>query len=93
MHITVFAPKDDGWKAQTKLRQVAGSLGVFTVPRKARWYSRHGFLLSTEQVATLWHPPTQTVRAPKMQTNTARDLEAPAKLPQKKRRGTATLGR
>ena len=39
------------------------------------------FLLSTEELATLWHPATLTVRAPGMTTVETRELEPPVHLP------------
>ena len=52
-----------------------------------------GFLLSAEELATLWHPPTETVRAPAMRFNPSRELEAPVILPSRKEEGVAVLGR
>lgn len=40
-----------------------------------------GFLLSCEELATLWHPATATVRAPAMQFTESRELEPPVDLP------------
>jgi len=79
-------------QAKLRLRQMAGAFGQFTVPRMARFHmgrvslgnrsSRgRGFLLSTEELATLWHPATMTVRAPAMQVTGSRELEPPVDLP------------
>jgi len=51
-----------------------------------------GFLLSHEELATLWHPPTATVLAEQMQTTEFMELEAPAKLDSGKEEGSVPLG-
>jgi len=61
-----------------------------SLPRPPR---RRGFLLSDEELATLWHPATQTVRAETMAMNVSRELEPPAALPSKDEEGVAALGR
>jgi hypothetical protein len=63
-------------------------------PRPSGRTSRpRGFLLSSEELATLWHPPTETVRAPAMRFNESRELEAPLSLPSRNEKGVAILGR
>ena len=53
-----------------------------------------GFLLSTEELATLWHPATATVRAPTMEVTNSRELEPPSNLPRPLQEpDLATLGR
>jgi hypothetical protein len=42
---------------------------------------RDAFLLSAAELATLWHPASQTVRAAAMDTVTWRQLEPPVELP------------
>ena len=76
-----------------QLRRMAGAFGQFTVPRMARFhlarirrsqplrYRGRAFLLSCEELATLWHPATATVRAPAMQFTESRELEPPVDLP------------
>ncbi len=79
-------------QAVRKLRELAGAFGPFQMPRLASFHatrimqgdsdSRHrGFLLSTEELATLFHPPTETVRAPTMARVDSRELEPPVHLP------------
>jgi len=80
--------------AKAMLRQLAGAFGQFTVPRLARFHATRarrtrrfshragrGFLLSCEELATLWHPATATVRAPAMQVTESRELEPPVTVP------------
>lgn len=91
--------------AESRIQQMAGAFGQFTVPRMAKFRLSRvrtgvakphscGFLLSCEELATLWHPPTVTVRAPAMRVTESRELEPPADLPSPLREpDTATLGR
>ena len=84
------AAAEKGPLAEDRLQQMAGAFGAFTQSRLAtfhmrrlrsgatRWSSRQGTLLSHEELATLFHPPTATVAAEKMQTTEFRELEPPA---------------
>ena len=105
IRLIVHAPPDAAHRAESHLRQMAGAFGQFTFPRMARFrLSRihrrpsklvsRGFLLSCEELATLWHPATATVRAPGMQVTESRELEPPTALPSPLREpDTVTLGR
>lgn len=70
-----------------KLYEMTGAFGQFNVPRLASFHASAGrwrrrrFLLSTEELATLWHPATGTVRAPTMTAVESRELEPPTHLP------------
>jgi len=92
--IVVFGPQTDAQVARAQIQHIAGAFGHFTLPRMATFHvfpvRRHGmrdrsrgrgFLLSAEELATLWHPATATVRAPAMQTTQCRELEPPRLLP------------
>jgi len=95
--------------ARAKLHEMAAGFAQFTVPHRSRFVlsrirSRQsfprlrpgrGFLLSSEEVATLWHPATDTVRAEAMDTTQSRELEPPVTLPSRKGKGQeiALLGR
>ena len=94
IHVTVAAPLEDAARAKQLLRQMTGAFGQFTIPRMATFHvsrvrrsdprgrrSAGGFLLSSEELATLWHPATATVRAPAMQVTESRELEPPVTLP------------
>jgi DNA helicase HerA-like ATPase len=71
--------------ARRKLRDICGAFGQFSVPRLASfrraWLHSSPFLLSTEELATLWHLPTSAVRAPTMTTVESRELPPPVNLP------------
>jgi len=83
--LTVAALPGNARPAQSRLRQMIGAFGQFSVPRMAVFRaSRRAprpFLLSCEELATLWHPATSTVRAPAMQVTESRELEPPVALP------------
>ncbi len=91
-------------EARERLRQMAGALGAFTRSRLATFVSgpvrrgesthreRSAFLLSHEELATLWHPPTATAQAERMQTTEFRELEAPLKF-YSEEEGSVVLGR
>lgn len=85
-----------------RLRQMTGALGAFTRSRLATFApvrtSRVGraatrFLLSHEELATLWHPPTATVAAEKMRQTHFTELEAPMDLPTGTEPGSVPIGR
>ncbi len=91
IRLSVTASASEHRRAQDRLHAMTGSLGAFTRSRLAvfRLGPLHrgglqpmrgrGFLLSHEELATLWHPPTATVLAEQMQTTEFPELEAPAK--------------
>ena len=54
--------------------------------------ARCAFLLSHEELATLWHPPTSTAQAERMHSTEFRELEAPQKF-HSEEEGAVALGR
>jgi hypothetical protein len=93
IRLVVSAASGDATRAKAQLRRMAAAFGQFTVPRMARFRLERirrdcrprrpgrGFLLSCEELATLWHPATATVRAPAMRFTESRELEPPVDLP------------
>src|SRR5437879_1874487 len=68
------------------MHEMAGAFAQFSSPRLASFHPARGrrprrCLLSTEELATLWHPATATVRAPTMTAVGSRELEPPVDLP------------
>ena len=75
--------------ARDRLQEMAGAFGAFTQSRLATFHVRHvrkgipknlshrGNLLSHEEIATLFHPPTASVAAEKMRTTEFTELEPP----------------
>ncbi len=102
--LTVWCATNEASLARFALTQLAGAFGRFTshrvdfgmslprlgIPKR----NGRGFLLSAEELATLWHPPTANVRTAKLRTALFRELEPPVMLPAKEREpGVTLLGR
>jgi len=95
--LSVSAPEQLVDAAKRKLREMYSAFGQFSSPRLASFHcgpvrrasgrKRHSraFLLSTEELATIFHPPTQVVRAATMTTVESRELEPPVRLPTSER--------
>ena len=95
IRLSVMAPAAVEDQATGLLRELAGTFGQFSVPRLASFHAgpihAHAspprdfagapFLLSTEEVATLFHPATETVRAPDFAQVDSRQFPAPTDLP------------
>ena len=105
IRLIVHAPAEQHRPAFDRIRQMAGAFGAFTKSRLATFHVQHirrgdlvplagqGFLLSHEELATLWHPPTASVAAERMQTSEFTELEAPTQIYAGKEEGAVTLGR
>jgi hypothetical protein len=107
LRLAISAGPEDTARATSRIRRMAGAFGQFTVPRMAKFHasgmreasalervSGRGFLLSCEELATLWHPATATVRTPTMRVTESRELEPPVTVPLgSKERDIAVLGR
>jgi hypothetical protein len=105
MQLAVHAPAERKAEAAERLRSMAGALGAFTQSRLAtfqigRIRPQNGlrkqlrpFLLSHEELATLWHPPTATASAERMRVNEFTELEAPTVIHPSTEAGTVVLGR
>src|SRR5205814_4378893 len=88
-----------------RLQQLTGAFGAFTQSRLATFHpgrtrrgslvrpSGEGSLLSHEEIATLFHPPTATVAAEQMQTMQFRELEPPPAFLSGAEPEAVTLGR
>ncbi len=99
LRLSVSGPASAEALARAYLREMSGSFGVFGSPRLASFYPRRanplrkrGFLLSSEEVATMWHPPTSRVRSERLDRADYRQLEPPSSLP-RANRGASVLGR
>jgi len=91
--------------AGDRLQQMAGAFGAFTQSRLATFHLRRirrgspprpvgrGSLMSVEEIATLFHPPTATVAAERMQNAEFRELEPPARSYSGEKSGAVTIGR
>ena len=103
IYVIVSVPQASEESGFDKLTELVGSFGRFTT-RCARFHRtdmRHalatpqhrGFLMSSEELATIWHPPTSTVRVARLPVLAFRELEPPIELPKPIELGVATLGR
>ena len=104
IRLIVTAPAERHREASDRIRQMAGAFGAFTKSRLATFrlgpirkaslkpLRGHGFLLSHEELATLWHPPTATVLAEQMQTTEFSELESPAKFYSGRENGAVIVG-
>jgi Helicase HerA, central domain len=105
LKLIVHAPADQQQVAIRKLHEMAAVLNKFTEPRLGLFQSsaiirndkkskRRGFLLSDEELATMWHLPTSSVRDVSLQATHSRRLEPPVELPLKqKEERISELGR
>lgn len=103
--LTVHVPSANARLAEDRLRQLAGAFGAFTQSRLARFHLGHirrgaprpprgqGSLMSHEEIATLFHPPTATAAAERMQTAEFRELEPPPVFRSGTEPDTVTLGK
>ena len=92
---SVIAPKDQRIPAEQKLNEIVGSYRQFALPKSNEFIPRNpivddqlvrGFrispyILSVEEVATLWHIPTILVETPNIDWVMSRKLEPPGNLP------------
>lgn len=95
IRISVIAPKGQEALAQEKLTEIAGSFRQFALPQCNSFaarnnkpsaqidhgYSMRPFVLSVEEIATLWHMPTILVETPNLDWVTSKKLEPPNNLP------------
>jgi hypothetical protein len=86
LRVSLAAPMAKRDQARERLQQLAGSLGHFNSPRtgsfqigKPHQSRRLGpvFLLSCEELATLFHPPNDTVRVPRLDQVESREFAPP----------------
>lgn len=95
--LTVHAPANQKVAAIRKLNEMAAVLNKFTEPRLGLFRSsvisdnrqplplKRGFLLSDEELATIWHLPTRSVRDVSLHSVHSRRLEPPVDLPLKEK--------
>jgi len=97
LRLSVAAPRGQSHRAHRKLQEMIAAFGRFENQPAARFRRAflplRTFLLSTPELATLWHPVTETVRTDRLESSPFRLLEPPAVLPSKREEGTAVLGR
>ncbi|MCA9078022.1 MAG: ATP-binding protein [Planctomycetaceae bacterium] len=99
------APKGVEVIAKRRLLEIAAAFGQFTqgeativhegVTTRSRRLPRRGSLMTPDQLATVWHPPTMTASSvSRLRKSAFKELEPPVWLPSKEtERGVTTLGR
>lgn len=97
IHLTVAATSRRRQLARRKLREIQSAFGGFANPPFTQFvptkFWPRKFVLSTPELATLWHPTTNTVRTDKLETQSYRRLEPPARIATREReQGMAVLG-
>ncbi len=103
MHISVRVPRGQRRLAFETIRTIAGALGAFTRPRLATFHTgkpTHGplrhpissFLISHEELATLWHPPTATVATDRLHVSAFQELPPPVRFDSERESGGVVLG-
>lgn len=95
VQLTVYAEPQQAESAKKYLLEIAASVAAFQGSTRASFTKspiRHStkprpplpqqlFLMSTEEIATLFHPTTESVRTHKLETNPSCQLEPPVNLP------------
>lgn len=105
IRLSVSGPAHAGDLARDRLRVMAGAFGAFSRSRLATFrpdftsegdetrLSRRTYLLSHEELATLFHPPTLSVQAERMQMTEFTELEPPPRFSSGDGPHAAPLGR
>lgn len=94
VRLSVIVPKGKREEAEAKLTEMAGSFRQFSLPQSNAFTAgkievhtsvKRGltkpYVLSTEEVATLWHLPTLSVQTPNIDWVLSKKLEPPINLP------------
>jgi hypothetical protein len=105
VRLVVSGPAAHLDEALDRLHVMAGAFGAFSQSRLASFHagpmrekrnnrnSGPTFLLSHEELATLFHPPTASVQAERLQTTAFTELEPPANFSSGNEPGAVALGR
>jgi hypothetical protein len=95
IRVCVIAPAAERAEAQRKVVEIAGSFQQFHLPQSngfemgkirteqslPRGFQRPTFVLSAEEIATLWHMPTILVQTANLDRIQSKKLEPPVNLP------------
>lgn len=95
VRLSVLHPKGQRAEAARKLQEMASSFSQFTLPQSNGFaagavhhasqivheLAKKSSILSTEEIATLWHLPTLTVQTPNIDWVLCKKLEPPINLP------------
>ncbi|MBI3332201.1 type IV secretion system DNA-binding domain-containing protein [Candidatus Peregrinibacteria bacterium] len=95
IRVSVITPKGTEDEATAKLQEIAGSFRQFTLPQSNGFttsevrqtaqipfgFQKTPYILSVEELATLWHVPNIFVKTPNLDIVTSKKLEPPVDLP------------
>jgi hypothetical protein len=95
LRISVIAPADCKEEAEAKVREIASSFKQFTIPscngleikniavkdHVPLGFQTRPYMLSAEEIATLWHVPNIMVKTPNMDWVVSKKLEPPVNMP------------
>ncbi|MDD5751491.1 MAG: DUF87 domain-containing protein [Candidatus Peribacteraceae bacterium] len=95
VRVSVIVPRGKGADAARKVREIVGSFRQFSLPQSNEFAARkertasaipfgfaaHPYVLSAEEVATIWHLPTILVQTPNIDWVLSKKLEPPVNLP------------
>ncbi|OGJ58160.1 hypothetical protein A2881_00095 [Candidatus Peribacteria bacterium RIFCSPHIGHO2_01_FULL_55_13] len=95
VRISVIVPKGHRLEGMQKLQEIAGSFRQFALPHTNTFrmlsprvtetlplgFTVHPYVLSVEEIATLWHLPTAMVQTPNIDWVLSKKLEPPINLP------------
>ncbi|MFH0851304.1 MAG: hypothetical protein V1876_00975 [Candidatus Peregrinibacteria bacterium] len=95
IRVSVIAPKDKSLEAGRKVREIVGSFRQFSLPHSNAFsalpertsstilfgFAARPFVLSVEEVASIWHMPTLLVQTPNIDWVLSKKLEPPVNLP------------
>ncbi|MDD5041215.1 MAG: DUF87 domain-containing protein [Candidatus Peribacteraceae bacterium] len=95
IRVSVIAPKDKSIEAGRKVREIVGSFRQFSLPHSNEFaalpervspaipfgFTSRPFVLSVEEVATIWHMPTLLVQTPNIDWVLSKKLGPPVNLP------------
>ena len=84
IHMSVIADTQHTLDAEAKLQEIASSFKQFALPQSNHFIQSKNatpYLLSNEEVATIWHLPTILVKTPNIDWVTSKQLEPPNELP------------
>ena len=96
VQVIAYAPLTESSRVKKQITQVSSAVDAFKAHNRSSFkkhairVSKNGeprlrerpFLMSTEEIATLFHPTTQSVRTHKLEVNPSCQLEPPVGLPQ-----------
>lgn len=99
LRVTATAPRGREQDAQSRLATIAAAFGSFTRSRLATFSAASSgraakpFLLSHEELATVWHLPTVGVATERLAVTPFTERESPVSLPTHAAPGDTVLGR